>query len=484
MVWWTEKGSFENIKKIDNATGSALENLKKLEKLFDKKIELIKKVREEKDKENPSEFVAEKKVKELKGEIEEFLNLLKYEEILDYRVSKYESQVLRELSKLLRKEEKNPINKRALKLNEINALKELRRILKNLLELWVKEKNFLMRCVKRPVNLLKFFYEFEEYCSSEARLLMREKELEKTIEIMKKATVTEQELTKCLVGYGSLMVANEVMGELKGTLKLAHGEETEKVVSDWRAEFKARVTPVTVMNFRRIFRKVASRGRWETMEDVENNRVGVLDIEPKMGYKFNGIAIKLTEKEFNIIMQRENDYGYFKLSEVYDFISGEKINSECFAVKSERYKSEATKQYKDTKAYMESARKKYSFGQNPDLLIRSNILPVPHYLNTIEKGVKELDSLLGTKNMHIEFYKTTYLFYADRDLGMDFGCINLIKFYQILEYKRKVIGKLFKKAVSKKDFNTMFKLYKEITGENISKAEKEQLIEKWNRFHT
>ena len=144
MVWWTEKGSFENIKKIDNATGSALENLKKLEKLFDKKIELIKKVREEKDKENPSEFVAEKKVKELKGEIEEFLNLLKYEEILDYRVSKYESQVLRELSKLLRKEEKNPINKRALKLNEINALKELRRILKNLLELWVKEKNFLI----------------------------------------------------------------------------------------------------------------------------------------------------------------------------------------------------------------------------------------------------------------------------------------------------------------------------------------------------
>ena len=98
------------------------------------------------------------------------------------------------------------------------------------------------------------------------------------------------------------MNAIEIMGELKSTIGKAYSHD---VVFDWEYEFRKRVIAVNVHNHRRIFNKVATRGRWETEDDIKNKRVGVLNIEHKLGYHFNGVAIRVTKEEFNMIIARE-----------------------------------------------------------------------------------------------------------------------------------------------------------------------------------
>ncbi|MBR9702912.1 hypothetical protein GOV10_02665, partial [Candidatus Woesearchaeota archaeon] len=96
----------------------------------------------------------------------------------------------------------------------------------------------------------------------ESRVLDREKAL--------MATTKEKGMKSydyCLVGYGSLMNAKETMEELRATLN-----KTGTPISNLNKEFKERVVPVYVLGFRRLFNKIATRGRWETPEDVELGR--------------------------------------------------------------------------------------------------------------------------------------------------------------------------------------------------------------------
>ena len=123
---------------------------------------------------------------------------------------------------------------------------------------------------------------------------------------------------------------------------------------------------------------------------------------------------------------------------------------------------EKVKEIGDLKEYLAYARKTFSHGGDPAVLIRTNILPIPHYLNTIAEGVKQLDRLLGTKNMEREFLKTSYLYFADKELERDFGCINLIQYFRILDAKRIVMSKKFKEGIAHKDKLFVRSLYQQL----------------------
>ena len=94
-------------------------------------------------------------------------------------------------------------------------------------------------------------------------------------------------------------------------------------------------------------------------------------------------------------------------------------------------------------------------------------MPIPHYLTTIQEGVRQLDRLLDTSNMEEEYMKTTYMYYKDDYFKASFGVINLKQYFNILERKKTIIGKMYKKAVREHDPKEVKKLFKELTGEEF-----------------
>jgi len=437
MTWWIKRDAFKELKNISSECRSALSKLSLVKTHFTKKVNFIKKVRKERSKTNPS-WPAEKSIATLKGYVDEVYISFQVDELLLHEIDLEESSVLKELDNLIKQEQAKGVTERQLFFLRNPHIVEIGRILAQLISLLRKEKEFLEKSIKNPsMHLMQYFYEFEGYVREEAQLLGREEHIMFLLaEDLQKEGVKEADLSHFFVGYGSFMNAAEIMGELKTTLKKAYVERSDDIVIEWEFEFKRRVLAVSVHGFRRIFNKVATRGRWETEDDIKHRRVGVLNIEAAHGYFFNAVALRLTKEEFDSILQREKGYGQVRLKSVSDFKSGKRLRGTFVAVSSERYKKAALEQFQDIDQYLAYARESYSFGRRPDALIRPDILPIPHYLNTIREGVKHLDRLLGTKNMEKTFLSTTYLQYWDRPLKRDFGIINLVQYFRILEAKR------------------------------------------------
>ncbi|MBU0980525.1 MAG: hypothetical protein KJ709_06980, partial [Nanoarchaeota archaeon] len=271
--------------------------------------------------------------------------------------------------------------------------------------------------------------EFKELLSLEGGLYGKEEALITSARQNDKAMrdALDKEFMYTLVGYGTLMNGNETMNELKSTLQKAGTR-----IKDIEAEFRARVTPVWVLAFKRVFNKIATRRKWETEEDVAASRVAVLNISGSMNHKFNGVAIKLTENEYLAIREREKNYGIIGLKYVYDYRTGTRLKEKCICVKSNPLKSDVTVSRRDRLEFYRQRLLKYSYGLDPDRLLKTNKMPIPRYIETIDIGVKLLDGLLGTVGMYDNYLKTTYCYYISRDEKKDYGEITLERYYRII----------------------------------------------------
>lgn len=461
MSWWTKKDTFSQIKGVSKETKKALKTLEDVKSVFNKKVNLAQKKFENKK-------ITKFYLNSIHKSIIEIYSSFKISEKLIEEINVEDSKILKELDLLIKSEQEKPIYERQFFSRTEPGRVELIRILREYLLILQKQKIYLDKAISSERIVDNFFYEFEQYLKEEARLLG----LEKNILFLYKKDLTklavdQTELKYYFVGYGSLMNANEIMGELKSTVGKAYETGKESVVKDWEFEFKKRVQAVNVHHFKRIFNKIATRGRWETSEDKIEGRVGVLNIEPHIGSYFNGVAIKVTQKEYDAILERENGYGVVKLKHVTDYKTGKKIKGTCVAVMSERYKSDVPKEKEELRKYLAVARRTYEIGQNPDLLIRNDIMPIPHYITTIQEGVRQLDRLLNIKDMENTYNETTFMYYKDKYLNVSFGIINLKQYFNLLERRKTVIGKMYREAIKEKSAIKVKKLFKELTGEEF-----------------
>lgn len=263
-----------------------------------------------------------------------------------------------------------------------------------------------------------------------SKIIYKRTRVNETLSIDQIKEEDKRNFTYSLVGYGSLMNADETMNELKSTLK-----KTGTTIKNIMAEFKTRVTPVWVVGYKRIFNKVATRKKWETDEDIKANMVAVLNIAASRNHKFNAVAIKLTDDEYNSIREREKNYGVIELKHVYDYRSGQRLNETCICVKSNPLKVYVPIDKREKIKFYAERIRKFAYGMDSDRLIKSNKMPIPRYIEVIDIGVRKLDALLETKGMYDNFLNTTFCYYIDRTQRRDYGEIKLIDYYQLIANK-------------------------------------------------
>ena len=260
-------------------------------------------------------------------------------------------------------------------------------------------------------------------------MIGKEKEFFKTL--MKETQQLKEEFkrdfTFSLVGYGSLMNADETINELTSTL-----EKAGTPIKDINAEFQARVTPVWVAGYKRVFNKVATRKKWETNEDIKANRVAVLNVAASINNKFNAVAIKLTDDEYRAIREREKNYGVIELKNVYDYRTGRRLSEMCICVKSNPLKVDVPVDRKERIIFYADRIRRFAYGMDPDRLIKFNKMPIPRYIEVIDIGVRKLDALLGTVGMYDNYLNTTFCYYTDRTDRRDYGEIKLIEYYRLM----------------------------------------------------
>ena len=223
------------------------------------------------------------------------------------------------------------------------------------------------------------------------------------------------------------MNADEVIGELKDTLKSAGVR-----VKDINAEFKARVTPVWVVGYKRVFNKIATRRKWETEEDVKANKQAVLNVAASLRSKFNAVAIKLTDDEMDAIRKREKNYGVIALKHVYDYRSGQRLDEQCVCVKSNILSVDVPVDKKERRKFYYERLRKYAYGMDPTVLVKTNRMPIPRYIEVIDAGVRKLDSMLGTVGMYDNYLETTFVYYIDRAARKDYGEVKLSGYYRLI----------------------------------------------------
>lgn len=419
------KKSTSLLHKLDEDLKEMLRVFYTLEGRYKRKLKFIKRCKEE----HESGKVTAWGGKAILNETSRLLRVIGFEEKADKTEDRCLSKALNILKDLL---ERWRTNRKLVKLTyrEYSDLSILHESLRNLISILHNQRIFLKRHRSNSPSFINNFTEFEELVRQEGIVIGKEKEYIETLEGETEQLVEEfgRDFTYSLVGYGSLMNADETMNELKSTL-----EKAGTPIRDISVEFKNRVTPVWVLGYKRVFnREIVNYKEWATEDDLKENRTAVLNVAASMNHKFNGVAIKLTAAEYEVIKKRENDYAATKLKYVYDYRSGKRITEECILVKSKVFKVDVPVDKKErTKFYADKIRR-FAYGMNPDKILKSNRMPIPRYIEVIDIGVKKLDALLRTVGMYDNYLNTTFCYYIDRTAKRDYGEIKLIDYYKLI----------------------------------------------------
>ena len=153
-----------------------------------------------------------------------------------------------------------------------------------------------------------------------------------------------------VIGYGSLMNKDEFQSK----------------------NFKL----VRVKGWGRIFNRINLRSAWEKYG--KGNKIGTLNVVKSPGLYFNALAYKVSDKDFQKLIEREVDY-HTEKAEAYDFETNEKVEEVTFFV--------SNKKTKDGKQ-----------------ILRENIMPNPKYLEVCRRGAYSWGDNFGK-----EFDKSTFL---------------------------------------------------------------------------
>jgi hypothetical protein len=407
------------IGKLDVKLRGMLKIFNSLESHYESKLRFIKVLNERKDAKGKKEILAD---------INKILKSVGFEEYHEELEKKYAVKALDILKELLNRwrVNRNIIN---LTYQEYSNLNILHETLRNLITILYEQREWLKNALKDKQKFTRDLSEFLELVKQEGIIIGKEKELAEIVEkgIKKIEDTYPKSFTYSLVGYGSLMNADQVISELKETL-----EKAGTAIQNIDKEFKERVIPVWVVGYKRVFNKIATRGVWETEEDIKANRTSVLNVVASLRDKFNALAIKLTDDEYKSILNREKNYGVVELKQVYDYQTGQRLEERCICVKSDSLRVDVPVDKKERLEFYAQRIRKYSYGLDPDTLIKSNKMPIPRYIEVIDIGVRKLDALLGTVGMYDNYLNTTYCYYIDRGQRRDYGEIKLIQYYQLI----------------------------------------------------
>ena len=423
------KKSVDLLHKLDKELKEMLGVFHNLEGGYKKKLDFIRRFEEEQKK-------GRAEIRGAKAIIDDTHRLLRtvgLEEKSSKTEDVYSSKALDILKELLERWKTNR-KLAGLTYREYSDLSILHETLRNLISTLHEQKIWLKKNLPDPSALTKNFTEFEELVKQEGALIGKEEEFLKTL--MRETRQVEEDFkrdfTYSLVGYGSLMNADETITELKDTLKKAG-------IRGINAEFRSRVTPVWVVGYKRFFNKIAIGRKWETNEDVKANRQAVLNVAPSINNKFNGLAIKLTDDEYAAIRKREKGYGVISLKNVYDYRTGKRLSEICICVKSNPLRVDIPVDRKERIKFYANRIGRFAHGIDPDKLTAYNKMPIPRYVEAVDIGVRKLDALLGTHGMYDNYLNTTFCYYIDRTGGpdgtrkiKDYGEIRLIDYYRLI----------------------------------------------------
>jgi len=417
------KKSSTLLHKLDKDVKDSLKIFYTLEDSYRMKLMFLKRCKEHSKRDKGAVRGAQARLRE----INKLLRIIGFEEKADKTEDRYSSKALDILRELL---ERWKSNKKLVQLTyqEYADLNILHESLRRFVSILHSQRMWLKKHTSNSLST-KNFSGFQELLKQEGILIGKQKEF---LEMLKGKTkqVEEEfhrEFTYSLIGYGSLMNADETMSELKSTL-----EKIGTPIKDINAEFNRRVTPVWVAGFKRVFNKIATRKKWETNEDIKANRTAVLNVVASMDSKFNAVAIKLTDDEYKAIREREKNYGVIPLKYVYDYRTGQRLHETCICVKSSSLQVDVPIDKQERLNFYANRIRKFAYGLDPDRLIKSNKAPIPRYIEVIDIGVKKLDSLLGTVGMYDNYLNSTFCYYIDRTARRDYGEIKLIDYYRLI----------------------------------------------------
>jgi hypothetical protein len=400
---WLIRTEFNFLRSIDKELHGIVRNFKKVNSAFRKKINLFKELRKE---------YSQKNIKKLSTELNQLKNLLGISLKFMGNELTLVSKAVSNIEKIISKEIRRDREDKRLKYKEYKDLIALKHFIEVYCKLIFDQINFF-RKNQTAAQISHNILEFSIYLDEESRILGLEKEALKVLEL-ETEELEKEKLDVVLVGYGSFMRTRQVGIELKKAL----GELTDFNI---RQKIKERAFPVTVYGWKRIFDKEAARGVWETEEDKLKKRVAALDIHPAPYHYFNGVAIRLTNKEFRAFIEREKYYGLIELRDVRHFVTGEHVRERCMCFKSEIFR----------------IREQWDVGPFANRLSRYDITPIPKYFATCVIGSKGLDSLLNAPGMFATFLKTTYLYYYDKKMVYH-GEITVFELIQIRNKERKL----------------------------------------------
>jgi len=413
--------------KLDEDLKEMLSVFYTLEDRYKRKIKFLKRCEEVQERGKVTAWGG----KAILNEISKLLRIIGIEEKADKIEDKYSNKALDILKELL---ERWRTNRKLVRLTyqEYSDLSILHECLRNLVSILHRQREWLKKHLSNSQSFIKNFPEFKEFVKQEGIIIGKEKE--STKEIGGETHKIENEYSKTfaysLVGYGSLMSADQTMNELRSIL-----DKTSTPVIDIDQEFNQRVTPVWVVGYKRVFNMADPGPAWKPPPGVNKRVSGVLNVIPSIRDKFNGVAIKLTENEFKVIRTRERSYGIITLKHVYDYRTGRRMSESCICVKSNFLKVDIPipVDKKERLEFYAQRIKKLGYGQDPDRLIKKNLLPMPKYIEAVDMGVRKLDSLLGTVGMYDNYLNTTYCNYIDLSTGKDYGEIRLIDYYKLID---------------------------------------------------
>ncbi|GAI99815.1 unnamed protein product, partial [marine sediment metagenome] len=234
--------------------------------------------------------------------------------------------LIEKLKLYVSKELESSPGKKKLKYAELKDLISLSHQIESSLKVNIKQLKLIHRAGKDPLKFNKHQDELKQLLKDEGKILGHEEvHIQHIKETEEKLPTFKWDYT--LVGYGSLMNAAQVAGELCSVseeVKRQYEHNPEKTIRE-------RLIPVLVFGWKRLFNRKATVPKWTTKRNVKRKALAAMDISPSHRHYFNAVAIKVSKTELEQLYKREKDYKLAKLKNVKHFVTGENIpNCLCF----------------------------------------------------------------------------------------------------------------------------------------------------------